>query len=598
MSPPPLYVFVYIFEHKNTHAQYLNAGIRGKFDMDAMNDAVAKHKSKFYLTLFRFQFATLMLPYFNPRDKAIIVAGWPGMPGMATTFSVNETEFFRMSDVNDKEKKKAKKSIIVHVVGIKGFTDFSGFVDKTDPYVTLTYYGREFKTRTATNIGGTATFDEMFEVPWNLGSNKMTVSVFDEDTMQDDVLGQIEIDLTNQFFSLSTPDVDQAVNFNCMKNGKVAGSIKLAFAKTQADMEISSSTSSHMIGVFKGLDLPIMTPASMKWSQLPPIEIQIYFLSPETYLEANKDIKNKIKQAEPGSGALREGLTRAFQRREKVTKAAVVGSFSFPKAQPTLATKVSLEDLIKIRTTGVKTAGKVNLTSWNQREQGYTGELEMRVYVSRKPLTDAFPKLMNAIRYRGLNAPATDYFMKKLTTIVDGVEAKNNEFLDACRERRIALLKSFSKSLAKSGKGGMAAAAVSQNKHNDRDVEQIELQGTFETTVNALKVQQEKVSSNKTEIAELTKVVSSIQKLFAAAEQIALGAQRAQQNNPQEGNHHRNEELKVQPWMDAARELESQRKLPGEGSLPALQSQSQPLFAPRNSGLGFVGVCFVSCLFL
>jgi hypothetical protein len=586
MSFPPLYVFVHVFEHKNTHAQNHNAGIRGKFDMDAMKDAVAKHKSKFYLTLFRFQFATLMLPYFNHRDKAIIVAGWPGMPGMTTTFSVNETEFFRMSDMNDKEKKKAKKSIIVHVVGIKGFTDFSGFVDKTDPYVKLTYYGREFKTRTATNIGGTASIDEMFEIPWNRGSNKMTVSVFDEDTMQDDVLGQVEIDLTNQFFSLSTPIIDQAVNFNCMKNGKVAGSIKLAFAKTEADMEISSSTSSHLIGVFKGLDLPIMTPASMKWSQLPPIEIQIYLLSPETYLEANKDIKNKIKQAELGSGALKEGMARAFLRREKVTKAAVVGSFSFPKAQPALATKVSLEDLIKIRTTGVKTAaGKVNLTSWNQREQGYTGELEMSVYVSRKPLTDAFPKLMNAIRYRGMNAPATDYFMQKLTTIVDGVEAKNNEFLDACRERRIALLKSVSKSLAKSGKGGMAAAAVFQIKHNDRDVEQIELQGTFQTTVTALKVQQEKVSSNKTEIAELTKVVSSIQKLFAAAEQIALGAQRAQQNNPQEVNHLRNEELKVQPLVDAARELESQRKLPGEGSLPALQSQSQPLFAPRNSGL-------------
>jgi hypothetical protein len=115
----------------------------------------------------------------------------------------------------------------IHVHRIEGFSDTSGFMDKTDPFVKIivgSQNKRVFKTQEKINAGGHATFDETFtfeQVSELLPAEEhlITIQVWDKDLLSDDFMGQSEINMRDkQALTLSAVDI-------MTRSGELAGKV-------------------------------------------------------------------------------------------------------------------------------------------------------------------------------------------------------------------------------------------------------------------------------------------------------------------------------------------------------------------------------------
>jgi len=109
----------------------------------------------------------------------------------------------------------------VTVVSISGFDETAGFMDKTDPFVTVKLGDEEFCTDVKSNAGGEAEFNEEFCFDKKEGADNLRVTVWDDDTLSNDLLGDRNVDLD-----------DESINkgeFEVTKDGKVTGKVVLEF---------------------------------------------------------------------------------------------------------------------------------------------------------------------------------------------------------------------------------------------------------------------------------------------------------------------------------------------------------------------------------
>ena len=89
---------------------------------------------------------------------------------------------------------------ILHVTvqSIEGFSDTAGFMDRTDPYVSLVLGKEKRKTRYQNNAGGTAVFDEVLTFQKKgLMDSTLGMMVFDKNTIVDTLLGEHVVDLNH-----------------------------------------------------------------------------------------------------------------------------------------------------------------------------------------------------------------------------------------------------------------------------------------------------------------------------------------------------------------------------------------------------------------
>jgi hypothetical protein len=125
-------------------------------------------------------------------------------------------------------------TVLVRVFRIMNFKGTAGFMDKTDPYVKLQYGTTMHKTATKNNAGGYAVFNEVFSFVRNPSQHQMQVSVYDSDTLRDDLLGATTIDLSRQRFSNSEEELRRMQDGQSYDmfdaTGKVQGQVVLAFA--------------------------------------------------------------------------------------------------------------------------------------------------------------------------------------------------------------------------------------------------------------------------------------------------------------------------------------------------------------------------------
>jgi hypothetical protein len=119
------------------------------------------------------------------------------------------------------------------VFGIEHFPDICGLFDRTDPYVQLIHDRQKVKTRTACNQGGTVSFEQILEFSRSPLSNILQVHIMDENNLMDKLLAEVEIDLDRQTYEESNDFLhpENVVVLDCFKNGKIQGTVKLAFAK-------------------------------------------------------------------------------------------------------------------------------------------------------------------------------------------------------------------------------------------------------------------------------------------------------------------------------------------------------------------------------
>ena len=103
----------------------------------------------------------------------------------------------------------------IHVHRIEGFSDSSGFMDKTDPFVKIivgSQNKREFKTQE------TFTFEQVSEL-LPAEEHLVTIQVWDKDFLSDDLMGQSEIDMRKkQALTLSAVDI-------MTRSGELAGKV-------------------------------------------------------------------------------------------------------------------------------------------------------------------------------------------------------------------------------------------------------------------------------------------------------------------------------------------------------------------------------------
>jgi hypothetical protein len=123
-----------------------------------------------------------------------------------------------------------EERIFVKVCRIRNFANTTGFGGRTDPFIKITHGKTVLRTSTANNVGGNATFDEILQFTKSRQSNTLLVQIYDGGSIHDDILGEVEIDLTQQTCADGLhPEED--IWFECINRGIIKGTIQLAFAK-------------------------------------------------------------------------------------------------------------------------------------------------------------------------------------------------------------------------------------------------------------------------------------------------------------------------------------------------------------------------------
>ena len=120
----------------------------------------------------------------------------------------------------------------VTVQSIEGFSDTAGFMDRTDPYVSLVLGKEKRKTKYQNNAGGTAVFDET--LTWmskGLMESTLEVQVFDKDTLIDDFLGASSINIDLLKLEEGAESEAPVVVETTAKDGKQAGKVWLMFSR-------------------------------------------------------------------------------------------------------------------------------------------------------------------------------------------------------------------------------------------------------------------------------------------------------------------------------------------------------------------------------
>jgi Ca2+-dependent lipid-binding protein len=126
----------------------------------------------------------------------------------------------------------------VTVLDINEFSDTAGFMDKADPYVQLMLgQGASFKngmkTSTKNNAGGHVDFNECFTLRKELFDNVLRVRVMDSDTLSDDTMGELDVNLNELELQ---PDVDHQATLEMLKpnSQEIAGKCRLTFSRKEA----------------------------------------------------------------------------------------------------------------------------------------------------------------------------------------------------------------------------------------------------------------------------------------------------------------------------------------------------------------------------
>ena len=137
---------------------------------------------------------------------------------------------------------------IVRVFSMSDFTDtsgwsYDGWKDTTDPYVKLKLGKEERRTKVITDAGGCAIFNETFAFHKDNSEHHRTDSVlkiwvYDDDPMNDELLGEAEIDLDKQPHCDTVHDLHdltKGMPYRMVgKDGKAAGKVFLAFAHAES----------------------------------------------------------------------------------------------------------------------------------------------------------------------------------------------------------------------------------------------------------------------------------------------------------------------------------------------------------------------------
>lgn len=143
---------------------------------------------------------------------------------------------------------------IVRVFSMSDFTDtsgwsYDGWKDTTDPYVKLKLGKEERRTKVITDAGGCAIFNETFAFHKDNSEHHRTDSVlkiwvYDDDPMNDELLGEAEIDLDKQPHCDTVHDLHdltKGMPYRMVgKDGKATGKVFLAFAHAESADEINT----------------------------------------------------------------------------------------------------------------------------------------------------------------------------------------------------------------------------------------------------------------------------------------------------------------------------------------------------------------------
>jgi hypothetical protein len=133
--------------------------------------------------------------------------------------------------------------LCVTVEKIANVSATAGFLDRLDPYVTLTLGSQTKCTSVKENAGGNVIYRETCTFNKSLKLSELRVVVMDKDTMVDDNLGDCTIDLNqvriDHGFERGNPVPFQ---FQLMRSGKAAGFVHLHF-----------STRAHILKAFRAI---------------------------------------------------------------------------------------------------------------------------------------------------------------------------------------------------------------------------------------------------------------------------------------------------------------------------------------------------------
>eukprot|EP00802_Teleaulax_amphioxeia_P002823 Tamp_02826.p1 GENE.Tamp_02826~~Tamp_02826.p1 ORF type:complete len:454 (+),score=66.49 Tamp_02826:2487-3848(+) len=124
----------------------------------------------------------------------------------------------------------AASVLIVKVHRIAGFPDKSGWMDRTDPFVTLKYGKQKFNTTVKDNAGGNAEYNEVFFFDLVRADHGLEVTVLDSDTMSDDELGRQQVQIRDLGHA-NTLSEAQPIDIPVSKNGKEQGRVLISVAR-------------------------------------------------------------------------------------------------------------------------------------------------------------------------------------------------------------------------------------------------------------------------------------------------------------------------------------------------------------------------------
>ena len=136
-------------------------------------------------------------------------------------------------------------SLRVMVHDIRDFPEYSGFMDKTDPYVQLQLGAESYKTKYKNNVGGNATFNESFTFSKQASDNIMTITVWDKDTLSDDLLGERQIDL--RLFDLNCGVRDPAT-IEVFRQDINVGRVRLSFTSGIQGKKMAHKSRNRAVG--------------------------------------------------------------------------------------------------------------------------------------------------------------------------------------------------------------------------------------------------------------------------------------------------------------------------------------------------------------
>ena len=138
--------------------------------------------------------------------------------------------------------------ILVKVFKICDFKETSGYLDISDPYVQVSCGSQSQRTATKVDAGGSASFEEIFSFTKDSldSTNVLRVVVYDSDSVKDDVLGALEIDLGKQHFCSNRQELEavgSGTPFHVLNaQQQTQGTVFLAFADSSIDIVADTGT--------------------------------------------------------------------------------------------------------------------------------------------------------------------------------------------------------------------------------------------------------------------------------------------------------------------------------------------------------------------